>query len=134
MNVNVRVSDCDYGAVLSLSPFHLFLCIFLSFPFLYSLSVFLQQFPYPPYRRDLFLLIVDFILPLFVILSFIYSAGVFVKVQYITAYVGGPPGYFCVGGHSGQLVDLIFKQTEQKSLVIVINDLQLLSLHEATLC
>ena len=95
MNVNVRVSDCDYGVVLSLSPFHLFLCIFLSFPFLYSLSVFLQQFPYPPYRRDLFLLIVDFILPLFVILSFIYSAGVFVKVQYITAYVGGPLGILC---------------------------------------
>ncbi|XP_019855200.1 PREDICTED: ATP-binding cassette sub-family A member 3-like [Amphimedon queenslandica] len=44
-----------------------------------DVNVQVRQFPYPPYRRDIFLTIVDFILPLFVILSFIYSAGVFVK-------------------------------------------------------
>ena len=43
--------------------------------------IFFQQFPYPQYRSDTFLQIVDFIFPLFVVLSFIYSAGVFVKVK-----------------------------------------------------
>jgi ATP-binding cassette subfamily A (ABC1) protein 3 len=44
-----------------------------------DVDVNVQQFPYPEYREDTFLQIIEFILPLFVILSFIYSAGVFVK-------------------------------------------------------
>ena len=39
-----------------------------------------QQFPYPQFVEDLFLQVIDLILPLFFVLSFIYSAGVFVKV------------------------------------------------------
>ena len=39
-----------------------------------------QQFPQPPYREDLFLSLMSFFLPFLLVLSFLYSAGVFVKV------------------------------------------------------
>ena len=46
----------------------------------------LQQFPYPQYHEDIFLQIVAVILPLFLTLTFLYSAGVFVKVHVIITW------------------------------------------------
>jgi len=40
----------------------------------------MQQLPQPPYSRDLFLSLISFILPFLLLLAFLYSAGVFVKV------------------------------------------------------
>ncbi|XP_019857855.1 PREDICTED: ATP-binding cassette sub-family A member 3-like [Amphimedon queenslandica] len=42
-------------------------------------TVNIRQFPYPQYRQDFFLDFVNVVLPLFMILTFLYSAGVFVK-------------------------------------------------------
>ena len=59
------------------SPFRL-LCIsqIMSFTSL----VYIQQLPQPPYSQDLFLNTISFILPFLLVLAFLYSAGVFVKV------------------------------------------------------
>ena len=46
----------------------------------FSSLVHAQQFPQPPYREDLFLSFMSFFLPFLLVLSFLYSAGVFVKV------------------------------------------------------
>ena len=48
--------------------------------FLDDISVSMRQLPYPQYIIDVFLTIIATILPLFVILAYIYSAGVFTKV------------------------------------------------------
>ncbi|XP_071958195.1 phospholipid-transporting ATPase ABCA3-like [Antedon mediterranea] len=44
-----------------------------------SVTLQMQQFPYPPYRSDPFILTIQFILPLLLIFAFIYSAGTIVK-------------------------------------------------------
>jgi hypothetical protein len=44
-----------------------------------DISVSMRQLPYPQYTVDVFLTIIITILPLFVILAYIYSAGVFTK-------------------------------------------------------
>ena len=46
----------------------------------HNISVSMRQLPYPKYTENIFLSIVGTILPLFVILAYIYSAGVFTKV------------------------------------------------------
>ena len=49
---------------------------------LYEFSVHsLQQFPYPPYTRDTFLQSMGSFLPLLLVMAFLYSAGIFVKVR-----------------------------------------------------
>jgi ATP-binding cassette subfamily A (ABC1) protein 3 len=45
----------------------------------HNISVSMRQLPYPKYTENIFLSIVGTILPLFVILAYIYSAGVFTK-------------------------------------------------------
>lgn len=40
-----------------------------------------QQFPYPPYRVDYFLQAVGAFLPLLLVIAFLFSAGIFVKVK-----------------------------------------------------
>ena len=46
----------------------------------HNITVSMRQLPYPKYTENLFLSVVGTILPLFVILAYIYSAGVFTKV------------------------------------------------------
>ena len=67
------------------SPFRL-LCIsqIMSFTSL----VYIQQLPQPPYSQDLFLNTISFILPFLLVLAFLYSAGVFVKVTLCGGYSG----------------------------------------------
>ena len=45
-----------------------------------EISVSMRQLPYPQYTIDIFLTIIVTILPFFVVLAYIYSAGVFTKV------------------------------------------------------
>ena len=47
-------------------------------------SYHLQQFPYSPYRVDLFLDNVSGFLPILLVMAFIYSAGIIVKVISLT--------------------------------------------------
>ena len=45
-----------------------------------DITVSMRQLPYPEYTIDIFLSIIVTILPLFVVLAYIYSAGIFTKV------------------------------------------------------
>ena len=45
-----------------------------------DISVSMRQMPYPKYTSNTFLSVVGTILPLFVIVAYIYSAGIFTKV------------------------------------------------------
>ena len=47
---------------------------------LHNITVSMRQLPYPKYTENIFLSIVGTILPLFVIMAYIYSAGIFTKV------------------------------------------------------
>ena len=49
--------------------------------YLEDITVSMRQLPYPQYTVDIFLSIIVNILPLFVVLAYIYSAGIFTKVQ-----------------------------------------------------
>ena len=50
-----------------------------------EISVSMRQLPYPQYTIDVFLSIIVTILPFFVILAYIYSAGIFTKVLFYTS-------------------------------------------------
>ena len=58
-------------------------------------SLFLQQLPYPKYVRDVFLSSAIGLLPLLLVMSYLYSAGIFIKVR-------GGAGVGGVGGVGGQ--------------------------------
>ena len=53
----------------------------------HNISVSMRQLPYPEYTVDIYLTILTGILPLFVVLAYIYSAGVFTKVYTSTMYM-----------------------------------------------
>ncbi|XP_033114079.1 ATP-binding cassette sub-family A member 3-like [Anneissia japonica] len=44
-----------------------------------TLSLQMQQFPYPDYREDVFISTIQFLLPILMVLAFIYSSGTIVK-------------------------------------------------------
>ena len=48
----------------------------------HEISVSMRQMPYPKYTWDTFLIVVVAILPFFVVLAYIYSAGIFTKVEF----------------------------------------------------
>ena len=47
----------------------------------YTLHLLLQQFPYPPHSRNIFLENIEQFMPLLIVLSLIWSAGIFVWVS-----------------------------------------------------
>lgn len=49
--------------------------------FLFPFDLLFQQFPYPSYKTDIFLQTIGNFLPLLLVMAFLFSAGVLVKVK-----------------------------------------------------
>ncbi len=69
-----------------------------------------QQLPYPPYTVDIFLSTIGSILPLLLIMAFLYSAGTTVKVLHVCSS-GSTARFYQYYGDSSYLYVYLYRVT-----------------------